>query len=77
VAIGYPLYLRVLDMVTEEPTGKRRDPTAADEMDAVAVPIAMALFLFIFFLIPLFLRKYVVGGVLLSCIEFKLKKITT
>lgn len=59
-AIGYPLYLRVLDMVTEEPTGKRREPTAADEMDAVAVPIAMALFLFIFFMIPIFLRKYVI-----------------
>jgi hypothetical protein len=61
-------------MVTEEPTGKRRDPTASDEMDAVAVPIAMALFLFIFFLIPLFLRKYVVGGVSFTCIEFELKK---
>jgi len=60
IGIGYPLYLRVLDMVTEDPTGKRREPTAGDEMDAVAVPIAMAIFLFIFFLIPLFLRKYVI-----------------
>jgi len=59
-AIGYPFYLQVLDLVTEQPNGTRRQPTPADEMDAIIIPTAMALFLFIFFLIPMVLRKYVI-----------------
>lgn len=58
--IGYPFYLQVLDLVTEQPNGTKRQPTPADEMDAIIIPTALALFLFIFFLIPIVLRKYVV-----------------
>lgn len=59
-AIGYPLYLQVLDISTEDANGKRRPATAADEMDAIIIPTVMALFLFIFFLVPMLLRKYII-----------------
>ncbi|KIM26084.1 hypothetical protein M408DRAFT_330849 [Serendipita vermifera MAFF 305830] len=59
-AIGYPFYLQVLDLVTDQPNGTKRQPTPADEMDAIIIPTAMALFLFIFFLVPMLLRKFVI-----------------
>lgn len=58
--IGYPLHRGVLDIATERDDGTRGNVGMEDKIDAIVIPCVLALILFMLFVIPLFIRKYVV-----------------
>lgn len=58
--IGYPLFLACRWAVTHDGHQKKVKATTEDKIYAYLIPCLLALFLFLLFLIPLFIRKYVV-----------------